>query len=348
MFLPPDGKKRWKNWPKNGILRNMPSKIEISHKTIIFSAFFILLLWFLYLVRDLILELFVSLLIMTILNPFVTRLSRFKVPRAVSVLIAYLIVFGLFGVAIAGVVPPLIEQSTSFANNLPKYFASLGYLGNVTEQLTTQLLSQIGSLPGQVLRFSVSIFSNVLAILTVLIFSFYMLLARNKMDDQLGVFFAGTSKKKIARIIDSLERRMGGWARGQMLLMIAVGAATYAGLSLMGIPFALPLGILAGLLEIIPYIGPIFSAVPAVVIGLSISPLKALAVAGLFFLVQQLENYVLVPKIMEKSVGVSPLVTLISLAIGFRMAGVAGAVISIPVVLSLQVLIREYLFTRDS
>ena len=323
----------------------MPRKIEISHRTIIFTVLFLLSLGFLYVIRDLILELFVALLIMTIFNPLVTKLSKLKIPRGISVFIVYLLLFGLLGVVIAVIIPPLIEQTTSFTANLPQYLNSLGINEIMSEQIISQLFSQIGSLPTQALRFGVSVFSNILGLVSVLIFAFYLLLAREKLDDQLGFLFGEGKRKEIAQVLNILEAKLGGWARGQMALMLLVGLLTYIGLTILGIPFALPLAILAGLLEIIPYIGPIFAAIQSVVIGLSISPLMGLATIALAFLANQVENYLFVPKVMEKSVGVSPIVTLLALAIGFRLAGVIGIIISIPLVLTIQTLSKIYLFS---
>jgi predicted PurR-regulated permease PerM len=124
--------------------------------------------------------------------------------------------------------------------------------------------------------------------------------------------------------------------------MSVVGLGTYVGLFLIGVPFALPLALLAGILEIIPFLGPIFSAIPAILIGFGVSPLVGLGVAAVAFLVHQLEGYILVPKIMEKSVGVSPLVVLISLAIGAKLAGIMGVIVSVPLVITLEVLMKEY------
>lgn len=324
----------------------MPKKTEISYKTIVFTAFFLLFLWFLYTIKDLILEFFVALLIMAILNPLVNRLSKIGIPRTISVIASFLLVFGIIGVAIAGVIPPLVEQTTSFANNLPKYIERLGLSGFVDNQITTQLLSQIGTLPEKALKFGISVFSNLLAVFSVIIFSFYLLLARNKLDDQLGFFFGEQKKRGLKRLIDSLEARLGGWARGELTLMLLVGVANFVGLSLLGIPFAVPLAILAGILEIIPYFGPIIAALPAVVIGLTMSPVMGLAVAALAFLIQQTENYIFVPRVMEKSVGVNPIITLLALSIGFRLVGVVGAIISVPAVLTIQVLTRQYLLKR--
>lgn len=335
--------KVWKNWSKNGILTPMLKKVEISHRTVIFTVLFLISLWFLYLIRDIILQLFIALLIMAILNPLVTKLSKWKIPRGISVFLAYLLFFGVLGAIIAGIIPPLVSQTTSFGNNLPKYLGNLGINRVISEQIVGQLISQLGNIPGQVVKVGVSVFTNILDVFAVLIFAFYLLLVREKLDDHLGFFFGEEKKHKVGKFIDLLETRLGGWARGELMLMALVGASTYVGLALLGIPFALPLALLAGLFEIIPYLGPIIAAVPAVLIGLSISPLMGLAAAALAFLIQQLENYLFVPKVMEKSVGVSPIITLIALAIGLRLAGIIGVVISVPVVITLQVLGKEYL-----
>ena len=316
----------------------MPRKIEISHRTIIFTVFFLGLLWFLYYIKDLIFELFIALLIMTILNPLVTRLSKKRIPRGVSTFLAYLIVFAVFGVAVAAIIPPLVDQTTSFIEGLPGYLANLGLSSSLSESLANQALSQLGSFPSQIAKTVVSFFSNLFGFFIVFIFAFYLLLAREKLDDQLGSLFGEKKKKEIGKTIDLLEKKLGGWARGQFLLMLIVGTATYIGLIFLKIPFALPLAILVGLFEIIPYVGPIIAAVPAVIIGFGNSTIMGLAVTALYILIQQLEAYVIVPKVMKKSVGVSPLITLLSLTIGFKVAGVVGAIISIPVVITLQVL----------
>ena len=320
----------------------MLKKVEISHKTIIFAVFFLLSLWFLYYIRDILLELFVALLLMTILDPFVSKLTRFRIPRGISVLISYVLVFGVLGTVIALVIPPLVDQTASFVTALPGYLANIGVAQNISQDVINEFLVRLWSLPGEVIKFTLSLFSNIIAVLTVLVFAFYMLLTRNKLDDQLGFFFGEDKKHDITRIIDSFEEKLGGWARGELALMFLVGLATFIGLTLMRIPFALPLSILAGLLEIIPYLGPIIAAIPSILIGFGISPVAGFGVAALALLIQQLENYVLVPKIMEKSVGVSPIITLLALAIGARIAGVVGMIISVPSVITLQIVVKEY------
>lgn len=320
----------------------MPRKIEISHKTIIFTVLFLLFLWFLYAIRDILLEIFVALLIMTILNPLVGRLSKFKVPRGLSVILSYLVIFGVLGGVIAVLVPPLVEQTTSFVNTLPNYLNSLGVNRLANGEVVGQLLSQLGSVPNQIVKAGVSLFANIINVIMVLIFAFYLLLVREKLSEHLLNLFGEEKTKSIVKVIGLMETKLGGWARGQFLLMLLVGVANYLGLVLLGIPYALPLAILAGLFEIIPYLGPTIAAIPAVVLGFSLSPLMGLATLALVFLIQQLENYVFVPRVMEKSIGISPIVILFALAVGFRLAGIVGVIISIPVVITLQVIIKEY------
>lgn len=280
---------------------------------------------------------------MAILEPLVNFLTKVKIPRTFAVLLSYLLVIGVFGGAIALIIPAVVEQTTSFVNALPAYIANLGLTQDIGSQVVNNLFSVAGNIPSEVVKFTFSIFSNVISIITVLVFSFYMLVSRNKLEDGLGVFFGEEMKNKLSGLMNNLENRLGGWARGELTLMFVVGLAIYIGLTIIGIPYALPLAILAGVLEIIPYMGPIVSAIPSALIGFGISPVAGFGVILVSFLVQQLENYLLVPKIMEKSVGVSPIVTLIALAVGARLAGVVGAIISIPTVITLQVLAKEYL-----
>jgi len=316
----------------------MPRKIEISHKTIIFTAVFISCLWFIFYIRDIVLQLFIALLLVSILNPFIIKLSKFKIPKIISIILSYVLIFGFLGSAIGSILPPLIEQTTNLASNLPIYFQNSDLSKYINEDLTKQFISQLGSVPNQIIKAGFSLFGNILSILTILIFAFYILLVRDKFDSSLEFLFGKEKARYVVDLINIMEIKLGGWARGQFLLMLTIGIFSYVGFLLLGIPYALPLAMLAGIFEIIPYIGPIIAAVPAIILGFSISPFLGFAAIGLAVLIQQIENYVLVPKIMEKSTGVSPIIILLSLAIGLRLAGIIGMIISIPIVIIIQTL----------
>jgi len=335
---------------ENGIIREftiMPRKIEISHKTIIFTVLFLAFLWLLYYIRDIILQLYLALLITAILNPFVVKFSRYKIPRTVSIIVAYVILLSGIGFSVAAIVPPLVEQTSSFINNLPRFLENVGFSVVISDRIIQQLITQLGSLPAQIAKLTLSLFSNVLGVVAVLVFAFYLLSEREKLEEQLANFIGESKKDRFVKVMNTLEVRLGSWAIGQITLMFVVGLTTYIGLRLLGLPFALPLAILAGILEIVPYIGPILAAVPAVLIGFGISPILGFATAALAFLVQQMENYIFVPQIMRKSTGVNPVITLLALALGFRLAGFIGILIAVPVYLTIQVFAKEYLLKGE-
>jgi predicted PurR-regulated permease PerM len=324
----------------------MPRKIEISHKTIVFTILFLIGLWFLYFIRDIILQIFVSLLIMTILNPTVTRLQKRKIPRVASIIIVYLLLLAFIVFAVATLIPALVTQTASFTSAVPRILEDLNLPIFVVDRATQEITSQISNLPSQLIRIGVSVFSNIISVITVFFFALYFLLSRNKLDEQLTGMIGKEHAERIDKVLRRLEKDLGGWARGQLILMIMVGLATYVGLLILGIPYALPLALLAGVLEIIPNLGPFLSAIPAVLVGLGISPFTGLAVAALGFLIQQVENYIFVPKVMQRSANVSPVVTLLALVIGFRVAGVVGAILSVPIVITSRVLLTEYTFKK--
>jgi predicted PurR-regulated permease PerM len=318
-------------------------KVEISHRTIIFAALFLLGLWFLYIIRDIIFALFISFLLMTILDPIVARLTKGRFPRILSIFITYIVLMGIMVGTVVGILPPLVDQTTNFINNFPTLLENPVISSFINMQTINQLVSQLGSLPAQVLRIGVSVFSNLLALLSVLIFTFYMLLYRDRLDEQFSSVFGEKWRRLLIRMLNKIENSIGSWVRGQLILMIVLGVLVYIGLLILQIPYALPLAIFTGVLEIVPTIGIVIAAIPIVIIGLSISPLLGLGSVIMVIILHALEGYVLVPKVMEKSAGVNPLVTLTSLAVGLRVAGVVGALVSVPVVLMLQTVAKEYL-----
>lgn len=324
----------------------MPRKVEISHRTIIFSVLFLLFLWFLYFIKDILVQLFIALLLTTMFDPIVTKLSLLKIPRGVAILISYILLFGFFGIIIALLAPTLVEQTTNFAISLPGYMGRLGITPVIAGEISKEFLTRVGDIPGQILKIGASLLSNIFSLFAILVFTFYFLLSRNKLGEQLGFFFGEAQTQKLTSVLEKLEEKLGGWARGELTLMFIVALMNYAGLVLLRVPYALPLAILAGLLEIVPYLGPIFAAIPAAIIGFGISSVTGFGVILLALLVQQLEGYVFIPKVMGKSVGVSPIVILLALAVGQRLGGVVGMLISVPLVITIQVLIKEY-FIKD-
>lgn len=319
-------------------------KVEISHRTILFTIAVIAGIWLFLQVRDIVYLLVISFLVMTALRPLVEGLARFKVPRVIAIFAIYIIVFGFIGLSIASSVPLLMVQVTRFISVLPSFVSRVMPYWDVDPKIFTQQITPIGE---NVIRVTVGIFSNIITTLTVLVFTFYFLLERRNMRRYLLDTVGDKYGPDLLTILAEAEQRLGAWVRGETILMVTIGVATYIGLSMLHVEFALPLAIIAGILEIVPMVGPIISAIPAVLVAITISPILALSVAALYFIIQQVENHAIVPFVMKKSVGLSPLVTIVALMIGARLAGVMGAVLAVPVVLVGQVTLN-YLLTKTS
>lgn len=323
----------------------MLSKIEISHKTIIFTVIFILSIWLVFQIREILFFLFISFIIMSALQPTVDWLERRKIPSVISILFIYFLVFGVLGMSLIGIIPSLVNQINHFIQALPVFVSEIAPHANIDINAFSQ---QIAPLSQNLLKLTVDIFSNIVMIVTVLVFAFYLLLER-KRSEQLLVGFMGEEKAKRASVVlKQIEMRMGAWVQGQVFLMLLIGVLAYIGLTILKVDFALPLAILAGLLEIVPTVGPIVSAIPAVIIGLAHSPVLGGSVALLYFVIHQLENTIVVPFVMKKSVGLPPLLTIIALLIGGKLAGVAGAVLAIPILLVIQEILHELLPSTKS
>ena len=318
----------------------MTNKIEISHKTIIFTVALLIALWALVQIRDILFLVFIAFILMAALRPLVEGLAKLHIPRILSVLVIYTVVFGVFGVSLAGTIPTLITQSSSFMRDLPIFIERVLPYWNIDARSLTQ---QIAPISENIVRLTVGLFSNIFTTLTVLVFTFYFLLERRHAESMLTDIMGAGAAAGLLEILRKIESRLGAWVRGQLILMVIVGILVYIGLTLLKVEFVLPLAIIAGILEIVPTIGPIISAVPAVFVALATSPFLALSVVALYFIVQQLENNLMVPIVLSKSTGLSPIITIFSLMLGVRFLGITGAILAVPIVLVLQVVIGAFL-----
>mgnify|MGYP001598045742 CR=1 FL=1 len=324
----------------------MPRKIEISYKTIIFVAALWIFLWFVYSIRDLLVMVFFSFVIMFAINPLVDTLQKLRLPRSLSIGVIFTLLWIIVGLAIAGLVPPLVEQTGNLIARLPEAVAKIEILNSHQQEITQQLISQISSLPQNVFKITLDLFGNIINVITTLVISFYLLVERKNFSKQLGLLFGEDKSRWMSDILNRIERNLGGWLRGELVLMFSVGVMTYLGLLLLGVESALSLAILAGVLEIIPNLGPIISSIPSILVALTVSPALALGTAALYWLVQLIENNFLVPKVMGSAVGVNPVVVILGLMTGFRLNGPLGAVMAIPVIIILKILLSDLYKSR--
>lgn len=316
-----------------------PQKVEISYRTIIFFILFVISLFIVWRLRSLILLVYLCFLFMEGLNPLVNWFQKFRIPRIVSIIIVYIIIGSAFSFSIAGIVPTLVEQLTNLIQSLPTLAENINIWGFNPIDFSSQL-KILENLPNNIASTALSIFSNVISIFIFFVITFYLLLERNNLDKHLINIFGSRNKSKALKISEHLEKRLGSWVGAELMLMFIIGILSYFGYALIGLNYALPLAIIAGLLEMIPNIGPTIASILAGLVGLIVSPLTALLAVVWGIIVQQLENNFIVPKIMKETVGINPLITILLIASGAELGGVVGAVIAVPVYLTIETVFR--------
>ncbi len=308
---------------------------SISPSIVIFTIFFLLFLYFLYQISNILVLFFLGFIVMVALNPFVYKLeAKLKFPRFLAIITTYILVFVGISTIIGLLVPPLARELYQFVRvfNLPWLQEEIvNFSFNLTE--LSGIIDQLGNSVNTIYSIIISTFSSIFTFTTVLVISLFLMIDRKRIHLRVAWFTKNKQHLKNAKeFIDSLEYQLGGWVRGQLILMLVIGLVTYIGLSLLSVPYAAPLALLAAFLEILPNLGPTLSAVPSIIIAIITGgPAMGLVVLVFYILVQQLENNLLVPKVMKDNVDVSPLISIMSILIGLEIAGVIGALLAIPV-----------------
>lgn len=313
--------------------------------------------WMVFLVREALLLIYIAMLIAIGLAPIVAVIQRDgrpraaqRLPRWAAILVIYLAVIGtLVGVGML-VVPPMIEQARALWSAFPDMLHR-GQLWLIERGLLTRELSvreAVQQAPvggsdavGTVLGAVWTVLGGVFGLLTVLIVAFYLLVDA---DSLVRTFLRLFPREERPRVHDACRRvstKVSAWLGGQLLLAAIIGSTAAIALWLLGVPYFYVLALIAGIGEMIPVVGPLLAAIPAIAVAFTVSPAVALGTAIFFVVQQQFENHVLVPKVMERQVGVSAVVVIISLLIGGSLLGVMGAILAVPTAAILQVLFEE-------
>jgi len=315
-----------------------PQKIEISYKTIIFTVLFLISLVLIWQLRGIFLLLFLCFIFMQALNPTVSRLEKLKIPRFVGILLVYFLILIGISFAAAGIIPVLVEQTTSLIETLPNTISNINLWGIKPIDISSQF-KLLENLPSNIATTLFSIFSNIVSVFVFFVLTFYLLIERKNLDKYAVPIFGQKNQDKVILIMNELEKRLGNWVNAQLFLMLTIGVLSYIGYLVIGLNYVVPLAIIAGLLEIVTNIGPTIATVIAAFVGLTVSPLTALMAIAWGIIVQQLENNFIVPKVMKATIGLNPLVTILLIASGAQLGGVAGAVLAIPTYLTISTIV---------
>ncbi|MFA7169646.1 MAG: AI-2E family transporter [Candidatus Paceibacterota bacterium] len=318
--------------------------IDISYESILrfFAVSFSLL--FLYYIKDVIFIVFIAVLLALTMEPMVDRLQKKnRIPRVFGAGLLFASTLVVVILLVYAIAPTLAREIGQMAANLPKYIEKIdfGYIidnghniglqtsdiQDILLNLSVALKNAASYLLSGTLGFLGGIFSAVL----IVVISFYLVLEDDGIEKFVRAALPVEMQTQCMRIVKKIEKKLGQWFVGQVTLGIIVGALSFIGLLVIGVPYALVLALIAGVLELIPYIGPLLSAIPAILVAATVSPSIAALTFILYFFIQEFENYVIVPKVMEKSVGLHPVIIIIAATIGGQLAGVAGMILAVPI-----------------
>lgn len=370
--------------------------MEIDNKTIsinitagsIFKAIgIILLIAFLYFIKDVVLVVLVAVVIASGMEPLITWFNKYKVNRLIASIVSYIGIVGIFTGLMFFFVPAVLDEAASFLTELPKYLETTTlwnplnintetvsnsqkmvqtlsdginnpsqFVSDAQTQIRTNIPSTsfgLGDLVRSIQQISSNasggfvkmisiIFGGLLSFILIIVLSFYFLVQEDGVANFLRLITPIQHENYVINLWKRSQRKIGQWMQGQILLGVIVAVLLYLGLMILGIKNALLLAVLAGFMEIIPMFGPILSAIPAILMAFVGGGFtSAILVLGLCTIVQQFENHLIYPLVVKKVVGVSPVVVILALIIGYDLAGFLGIVLSVPMVSALMELVDD-------
>jgi len=320
------------------------------------------ILWTAWQARSALLLIYVASLVAIGISPLVEWIERRRaplsgrrrhfrrLPRWAAILVIYLVLIGiLVGLGML-TVPPLVQQGRDLAAALPDltlraqdWLIERGILAEritvrqAVEQSPVAGTDAVGTVIGAVW----GVLGGLFGFITILILAFYFLVDSRNIVHAFLRLFPYSDRPRVEDACHRIVTKVSAWLGGQLLLGLIIGTTAAIGLGVMGVPYSMVLALIAGIGEMIPIVGPLVAAIPAVLVALSVSPALALGVAIFFIVQQQFENHVLVPKVMERQVGVSAVVVIVALLIGGTILGIMGAILAVPTAAILQVVLQE-------
>jgi predicted PurR-regulated permease PerM len=319
--------------------------------------------WLLYSLRAVLLLFFVAIVMGTAIRPAVEWLHRRGISRAAGTIIIYVLMAGILTGFLAMIFPLMADQATQISQNLPQYYADLrGSLINSNNRLlqnfgsrtppqlslfmignpdTEEVIDQVA----QTFLYTNLVLRSILGTLAIFLLAYYWNQESNLIIRGLLRVVPPPRRKRIRELIQLAETKLGGYIRGQGLLCIIIGFTAFISYLLIGLPYTLVLAIFAGVMELVPIFGPALGAIPAFLVALSIDPGKALWVVVATVIIQMMENGFLVPRIMKDSMGVNPIIALLSLIAFTSVFGFAGALLALPLAAVIQLLVGRAILT---
>ncbi len=324
-------------------------EIHIPSSVILRTVFILSGLYLLWLLKDLVLIVLASLVIASATEPAIVSLKKKKVPRTLATLFVYTVFFSSFFAVVFFLLPPILQETSGLLQTLP------GYIDNFQSSTGAKLDGSFADLSGQVNQLLAGIrdgnflgavsllFGGVMSFILIVVFSFYFAINERGIEEFLRVLTPKQYEKYILSLWRRSQKKIGLWMQGQLLLAVLIGVLVYLGLMILGVPHALALAVIAATFELIPVFGPVLAAVPAVAIAFVVGGLPlALATVALYLIIQQFENHLIYPLVVTKVVGVPPIISILALLVGAKLAGILGILLSVPLAAVLQEIFDDW------
>lgn len=332
-----------------------PRQISISTETIVKTVGIIIAVIIAWLIKDILLLLFSAAFLAGILYPFAEWAAKHKVPKGLAVGLVYLGLFALIALIISFLIPALLDQarlaSTNFggtfswlrdgADSLREMLDRFGLANGTTPTLAT-LSERLQETAINLFTSLNDVLGTVGAVVIVLVLSFYLVIEDAAIRNAFNQVVPDRYRDFVAHVAWQVVAKLGAWARGQLTLSASVGVTYFVCFSIIGTPYALLLALLGAVAEFVPYLGPVIAGAAAIFVALTVSPWKALFVLIFVVIYQQIQSHIVTPKVMQRAVGLHPVVSIAAFLIGAKLFGIVGAIFSIPVATAVSVAVAEY------
>ncbi|MBK5227570.1 MAG: AI-2E family transporter [Actinobacteria bacterium] len=335
-----------------------PSNATIV-RIVIVAAATILLLYGVYIVKHILMLVLVAAFLAAGLDPAVRRLEKMGMRRSFAIATIFLGALGFIAAFIAAVIPPLVDQITAFAGNLPDYIRNLGQnnprikewisSNNIADNLqsaVSDIPKNIGGSLGNVIGIAGSVLSALFNGLTVMILTIYFLSSLSHIREGSMKLVPRSKREKVSELLDPILEKIGGYIAGQISVALIAGVLAFLFLLIVGMPFPVALALWVAISALIPMVGATLGAIPAVIVAFFTSTGLGIGTLVYFIVYQQVENYVIAPRIMTRAVDISPAAVLLSALIGGSLLGFVGALMAIPTAASLKLIFQEVVLPR--
>ena len=314
----------------------------------------------LYLLLDVLVILFLALIISSALDAPISFLEKRKIPRILGAIMIFVAVAALFGVLLYTVIPAAVLEFNSLYNSVLKNYLNIPHLESMETFSSLPSIEKIESslenFAGVFLKGAGSslvnivgaVFGGIVSIIAVFILSFYLAVSKYGVEKFLKFVLPVRYEEYVIEIYEHIKSKIGLWLQGQLVLSLIVGILVFLGLLFLGVKYSLIFGILAGILEMVPFVGPVFVGALAALIGFSESFTLGISVIAFFIVIQQLENHLLVPLVMKYTVGLHPVVVVVAFLAGAKLAGFVGILLAIPIAVIIVEILESWADRRKT